>query len=255
MRGTDVPAVRRGNCRDRLRRERAVGRRAGAVLRAGDQARKARLPLLPGRHGDDAAAGAAHRGEGIGQRPGGGGNGGRQVLGSSAAVPAGGDPGAGSGTGDRPGHVGWLGDASGRVAGAGGRGDATGSAARPRICKPTRRSFRCRCTTNAERITRRICGNTASREERRYSISAWGEAARVHRSFWGSGKGILQTDGYQAYDGIGGPKLVHVGCWAHARRKFVDAVKVNRDDAAAVQMVMRMDALFLVDRRRAAKSR
>ena len=68
------------------------------------------------------------------------------------------------------------------------------------------------------------------------------------QKFLGSWEGILQTDGYQAYDGIGGPKLVHVGCWAHARRKFVDAVKVNRDDAAAIQMVMRMDALFLVDR-------
>src|SRR5207248_1077236 len=34
--------------------------------------------------------------------------------------------------------------------------------------------------------------------------------------------------------------------WAagHAQRKFVHAVKVNRDDAAASQMVMRMDALF-----------
>jgi transposase len=68
------------------------------------------------------------------------------------------------------------------------------------------------------------------------------------QKFLGQWEGILQTDGYQAYDGIGGPKLVHVGCWAHARRKFVDAVKVNRDDAAAIQMVMRMDALFLVDR-------
>jgi transposase len=68
------------------------------------------------------------------------------------------------------------------------------------------------------------------------------------QTFLGQWEGILQTDGYQAYDGIGGPKLVHVGCWAHARRKFVDAVKVNRDDAAAIQMVMRMDALFLVDR-------
>ena len=68
------------------------------------------------------------------------------------------------------------------------------------------------------------------------------------QKFLGQWEGILQTDGYQAYEGIGGPKLVHVGCWAHARRKFVDAVKVNRDDAAAVQMVMRMDALFLVDR-------
>ena len=66
--------------------------------------------------------------------------------------------------------------------------------------------------------------------------------------FLGNWEGILQTDGYQAYDGIGGPKLVHVGCWAHARRKFVDAVKVNKEDAAAVSMVLRMDALFLVDR-------
>jgi len=53
---------------------------------------------------------------------------------------------------------------------------------------------------------------------------------------------------YQAYEGVGGLKLVHVGCWAHARRKFVDAVKMNPQDADAVKMVTRMDALFLVDR-------
>jgi transposase len=68
------------------------------------------------------------------------------------------------------------------------------------------------------------------------------------RKFLGKWEGILQTDGYAAYDDIGGPKLVHVGCWAHARRKFVDAVKVNTQDAAAVAMVTRMDALFLIDR-------
>ena len=33
-----------------------------------------------------------------------------------------------------------------------------------------------------------------------------------------------------------------------ARRKFVDAVKVNGEDGAAIQMVLRMDGLFLVDR-------
>jgi transposase len=60
--------------------------------------------------------------------------------------------------------------------------------------------------------------------------------------------GILQTDGYQAYDQVGGLGLIHVGCWAHARRKFVDAVKVNPKDGAAIAMVTRMDALFLVDR-------
>lgn len=61
-------------------------------------------------------------------------------------------------------------------------------------------------------------------------------------------RGILQTDGYQAYDSIGGEGLLHVGCWSHARRKFVDAVKVNKEDAAAVAMVTRLDALFLIDR-------
>lgn len=66
--------------------------------------------------------------------------------------------------------------------------------------------------------------------------------------FLGQWEGILQTDGYRAYDGVGGPKMVHVGCWAHARRKFVDAVKVNPQDSEAVKMVVRMDALFLVDR-------
>lgn len=60
--------------------------------------------------------------------------------------------------------------------------------------------------------------------------------------------GILQTDGYQAYEQVGGAGLIHVGCWAHARRKFVDAVKVNPKDGAAINMVTRMDALFLVDR-------
>jgi transposase len=68
------------------------------------------------------------------------------------------------------------------------------------------------------------------------------------RKFLEKWEGILQTDGYSAYDDIGGPKLVHVGCWAHARRKFVDAVKVNAQDAEAVKMVLRMDALFVVDR-------
>jgi transposase len=68
------------------------------------------------------------------------------------------------------------------------------------------------------------------------------------KKFLGTWEGVLQTDGYQAYDTIGGPKLVHVGCWAHARRKFVDAVKVNPQDAESIAMVTRMDALFLVDR-------
>jgi hypothetical protein len=34
----------------------------------------------------------------------------------------------------------------------------------------------------------------------------------------GNLEGILQTDGYAAYDHVGGPKMVHAACWAHARQ-------------------------------------
>jgi transposase len=60
-------------------------------------------------------------------------------------------------------------------------------------------------------------------------------------------EGLLQTDGYAAYDGVGGEKLVHAACWAHSRRKFVDAAKLNPKDRAAIDLVTRIDALFAVD--------
>jgi transposase len=67
--------------------------------------------------------------------------------------------------------------------------------------------------------------------------------------FLGSFQGILQTDDYIAYErDIGGPNMVHAACWAHPRRRFVDAVKVNRQDAAAIRAVKLVDELFAVDR-------
>lgn len=61
--------------------------------------------------------------------------------------------------------------------------------------------------------------------------------------------GILQTDGYGAYvNGIGGKGMVHACCLAHARRKFVDAVKVNEQDQNSARVVAWMDALFAIDR-------
>jgi transposase len=59
--------------------------------------------------------------------------------------------------------------------------------------------------------------------------------------------GILQTDGYAAYDKVGAPGMVQAACWAHARRKFVEALKLNAQDADAARMVARMDALFAID--------
>jgi len=67
------------------------------------------------------------------------------------------------------------------------------------------------------------------------------------REFLGQFEGILQTDGYIAYDQVGGPKMVHAACWAHARRKFYEAAKLNPADAAATGIVKRIDALFGID--------
>ena len=67
------------------------------------------------------------------------------------------------------------------------------------------------------------------------------------KEFLGPFEGLLQTDGYVAYDGVGGPKLVHAACWAHARRKFFEAAALNPRDVAATRMVARMDDLFGID--------
>jgi transposase len=61
-------------------------------------------------------------------------------------------------------------------------------------------------------------------------------------------EGILQTDAYAAYDrGVGGANIVHAACWAHARRRFIDAVKLNKQDAASIRAVELIDKLFMVD--------
>jgi transposase len=67
------------------------------------------------------------------------------------------------------------------------------------------------------------------------------------REFLGQFEGILQTDGYVAYDQVGGPKMVHAACWAHARRKFYEAGKLNPGDTMATGIVRRIDELFGVD--------
>jgi transposase len=67
------------------------------------------------------------------------------------------------------------------------------------------------------------------------------------KRFLGNFEGILQSDGYGAYDHVGGPKIVHAACWAHARRKFFEAVKLNPRDQTAIRIVAQMDELFAID--------
>jgi transposase len=69
-------------------------------------------------------------------------------------------------------------------------------------------------------------------------------------NFLANFEGLLQTDGYAAYDrGVGGAKMVHAACWSHARRYFIDAIKLNKQDVESVRIVKLMDDLFAIDAR------
>src|SRR5690606_21086959 len=48
--------------------------------------------------------------------------------------------------------------------------------------------------------------------------------------------GVLQSDGYQAYQAVCDehPQMIRVGCWAHARRYFVEAMENNPVQAGFV---------------------
>jgi len=68
------------------------------------------------------------------------------------------------------------------------------------------------------------------------------------KQFLGAFAGILQTDDYVAYErGLGEPGMVHACCWSHARRHFVDAIKLNKQDAGSIRAVELMDKLFSID--------
>ena len=76
---------------------------------------------------------------------------------------------------------------------------------------------------------------------------------RVAQHFFKDYEGILHTDGYVAYEkDIGAKGMTHACCWSHARRGFIDAIKVQSKakapDAKLDRAVVLMDALFAIDR-------
>lgn len=60
-------------------------------------------------------------------------------------------------------------------------------------------------------------------------------------------RGILQTDAYVAYDQIGGEGMIYAACLAHARRKFVEALKLYPDDPRAAALLQQFGALYAVE--------
>jgi hypothetical protein len=62
--------------------------------------------------------------------------------------------------------------------------------------------------------------------------------------------GYLQTDGYDGYTAIGEKDgIVHVGCWAHARRKFVEALKITEGKGSAPAIICLIGELYEAERR------
>ena len=67
------------------------------------------------------------------------------------------------------------------------------------------------------------------------------------KQFLGQFGGLLQTDGYAAYDQIGGPTMVHATCWGHVERYFSDVLKLNPNDTVATPIVAHIHELFAID--------
>ena len=70
-------------------------------------------------------------------------------------------------------------------------------------------------------------------------------------------KGILQTDGYGAYTKLGKQECItHLGCWDHARRKFVAAIKVSGNNCTGVsaQLLALINSLYDIEREIKEKS-
>jgi len=70
----------------------------------------------------------------------------------------------------------------------------------------------------------------------------------VPGSMLDSFKGYLQTDGYAAYEKYGRKKdIIHLACWAHARREFEKALQNDR--ARAEKALLMVQELYKIERR------
>lgn len=63
-------------------------------------------------------------------------------------------------------------------------------------------------------------------------------------------KGHLQTDGYAGYNAAGSlPGIEHVGCWAHARRKFFEASKISKKSSSAQVALSHIRKLYAIEKK------
>ena len=74
----------------------------------------------------------------------------------------------------------------------------------------------------------------------------------VARAFLHGFQGYVQTDGYSGYDFLDHAEDIrHIGCWAHARRKFMDVIKAqgkNRKSGSADKALSYIKKLYKLEK-------
>jgi transposase len=74
-------------------------------------------------------------------------------------------------------------------------------------------------------------------------------AAYNAKEFLEGYSGYLQTDGYKGYDSAvkDMPDIVHVGCFAHSRRHFFEAAKVDKNSKSAQEGIKHIRKLYDIE--------
>lgn len=81
-----------------------------------------------------------------------------------------------------------------------------------------------------------------------YRYNPTREAAFIS-TFLASYEGFLQTDGYDGYNAIGEKEgIIHVACWAHARRRFVEAFKAANKKGSAGEAIEFIGKVYSTER-------
>jgi len=74
-------------------------------------------------------------------------------------------------------------------------------------------------------------------------------SAEVPLAYLKGYEGYLQTDGYAGYNEVGSePGIIHAGCWAHVRRKFVDAQRPHKRAGSAQEALSRISKMYKIEK-------
>jgi len=97
-------------------------------------------------------------------------------------------------------------------------------------------------------------GGTPDRPALEFVYNPTREATFAQEYFRGY-RGYVQTDGYGGYDFLDRQQgIVHLGCWAHVRRKFADVIKAagklrsKKKTGLAEEAVERIRALYFIEK-------